>query len=240
MRITLLLTGCVNPNGMAFTKLQNKQLRKQQYQTAIKWYVENTAFDVVFVENTLSDFTNLIDDSNKERLEVLSFDGNNYDRSLGKGYGEGLIVKYALENSSIIAHSDVIIKITGRLVVSNIKEIIAKHHKEIMEKSIICDVNRKVTVAFSRIVIAPIDFWKNYFMKSINKINDTCHYEFENALATSIREAVATQSTKLCLFKLPYILEGISGTEGTPIENKSYLVIRLKYILFRMGIWASF
>ena len=43
MNQILFLTACVNPKGMAYTKLSNPEIRLQQYKDALDWYLENTA-----------------------------------------------------------------------------------------------------------------------------------------------------------------------------------------------------
>lgn len=92
-RIVVLLTACVNPNGMSKTVLQDVELRRKQYVNALNFYLQETSLPICFVENTGFDmsceFHSYIDSG---RLEYLCFKGNNYDKSLGKGYGEAVII----------------------------------------------------------------------------------------------------------------------------------------------------
>ncbi len=48
----LLLTACVNPNGMKFTALQDPKIRMTQYVKAINFYLSKTDFPVLVVENS--------------------------------------------------------------------------------------------------------------------------------------------------------------------------------------------
>lgn len=92
MNIVLLLTACVNPNGMSHTVLTDCSERQSQYEQALRWYLENTNFKIVLCENSQTDFSaNFNSYINEDRLEFLCFDGNNFDKELGKGYGEGII-----------------------------------------------------------------------------------------------------------------------------------------------------
>ena len=50
--ITLLLTACINPNGMSYTVLQDPNERKIQYEEALNYYLTKTKCKIVFVENT--------------------------------------------------------------------------------------------------------------------------------------------------------------------------------------------
>lgn len=133
MNQILFLTACVNPQGMAYTKLNNPEVRLQQYKTALNWYLTNTDFQILLVENSNWDFSadyRAYLDSG--RLELLTFDGNNYDRSRGKGYGEAIIMEYGLQHSKLIRNmdsSELLIKVTGRLFCDNINEMVKSYHK---------------------------------------------------------------------------------------------------------------
>ena len=51
-RIVILLTACVNPNGMSKTVLQDVELRRKQYVNALNFYLQETSLPICFVENT--------------------------------------------------------------------------------------------------------------------------------------------------------------------------------------------
>lgn len=122
--IVILLSACINPSGMPFTMLQDCNIRKNQYIKAINWYLVHTTFPIVFVENSgiyIGDSFNEYIESN--RIEFITFNGNNYDKSLGKGYGEALIIEEAIEKSKLLSNCDNIVKITGRLIIKNIKKL---------------------------------------------------------------------------------------------------------------------
>ena len=46
MENLIFLTACVNPKGMAYTKLSNPEIRLQQYKDALDWYLENTTMKI--------------------------------------------------------------------------------------------------------------------------------------------------------------------------------------------------
>ena len=43
-KLVLLMTACINPQGMSKTVLQNKEERLTQYKTALNWYLRNTFY----------------------------------------------------------------------------------------------------------------------------------------------------------------------------------------------------
>ena len=57
MNQIIFLMACVNPKGMAYTKLSNPEIRLQQYKEALDWYLENTGNKILLVENSGYDFS---------------------------------------------------------------------------------------------------------------------------------------------------------------------------------------
>ena len=90
----LLLTGCINPNGMPFTALNNKEERQNQYVEALHFYLSQTSYPIVFTENSGTDISILFQkEIESGRMEYITFMGNQ-EKERGKGYGECEILKY--------------------------------------------------------------------------------------------------------------------------------------------------
>lgn len=183
MKKVILLTACVNPNGMALTALQDTDERLKQYEDALKWYLDNTDLPVLFVENTECDlslkYQSLIEEG---RLEMLTFRGNDYPRELGKGFGEAKILEYALKHSKLLDNADSVIKITGRLICSNVNTIIRKCKRpDTVMGLVIKDRWGRMQIK-SQVVVLPVKFILNYFLPSSNKLNDGEKYWFEHLL----------------------------------------------------------
>lgn len=123
-KIVILLTACIHPNGMCLTALKDTDERKKQYIDALKYYLRTTELPIVFVENTATDLSPMFTPYMQSgRLEYLTFDGNNYPKELGKGYGEAEIIGYAMRHSTLLKTSTYLLKITGRIIVTNINSI---------------------------------------------------------------------------------------------------------------------
>ena len=208
----LLLTGCINPDGMAFTALSDINERKSQYINAIRYYLSNTDFQIVFAENSNTDISPMFQGPiTSGRMECLIFNGNQ-DKERGKGYGECEIIEYALKHSKLIAssHDQSIAKITGRLIVVNITRIVKWHHLLFPKRSVFCAINSDLSFPDSRLIIAPISFYQ-LFLHSKENINDSKGYYFEYALRdTLIKEKAYPYSP---FFIMPHI-EGMSGSTG--------------------------
>lgn len=230
----LLLTGCINPNGMAFTTLSNKKERKEQYINAIYYYLSHTQYKIVFTENSGTDISNAFQDAiNAGRLEYLTYIGNQ-NKERGKGYGECEILEYTLNHSEFIQLSSDkrIVKITGRLIVKNITTLIRCHQLFFSKRTVFCSINSDLSFPDSRLIIAPIAFWKT-FIQTKENINDYKGYYFEHALCDTIK--IEKDFPYSPFFIMPIII-GISGSTG-----KEYTYTHKPFsFLFKYAKYAFF
>lgn len=212
MKIVTLLTGCINPDGMAYTALNNIEERQMQYVNAIRFYLKETNYPIVFCENSGTDISYLFQDSiDSGRFECLSFYGNQ-NKEKGKGYGEAEIIEYALNNSNLIrsVRELLIVKITGRLIVKNIAAITLLHSFIRPRKTVYFAINSNLSFPDSRFIIAPVSFY-SIFINTKTNICDSKGYYFEHALLDTIKSETQFIYTPFLL--MPRI-EGISGTTG--------------------------
>ncbi len=216
----LLLTACVNPGGMAYTTLQDPVVRMDQYVTALRFYIANTNMKIVVCENTSTDLSYLFAKEILDgRLEYLTFDGNNYDNSLGKGYGEALIIRHALVNSQLINGSKgYVIKVTGRIIVENINDLINYVYSR-GKNRFCCNITE--TFFFQSVVMAfHPSYFKGIMDAALSMINDSAmppRY-LENVLAELIGN---NKSIIIKPFLAPPLLKGISATYNIPYSNKN-------------------
>ena len=170
----LFLTACVNPKGMAYTKLSNPEIRLQQYKDALDWYLENTSMKILLVENSGYDFSDCYQKQIREgRLEFLCCNGNDYDRKRGKGYGEAAIMEYGLLHSKFINNNPniLIVKVTGRLFCRNIKELCKRYHQQQTVYANIAKDDWNGNIIVSQFFIAPADFLLNCFLSKREEIS---------------------------------------------------------------------
>ncbi|MDR2283076.1 MAG: hypothetical protein LBE37_07705 [Sphingobacterium sp.] len=219
--ILLLLTCCVDPKGMSFTKLSDVDLRVRQYYDAFDFYLANTTLKLLIVENTLFK----IDEKylNNDRIEYLTFDGNNFDKSLGKGYGEALIIDYALNNSKFLTliSNPVIVKITGRLKVINIMKILNNRKYNNQKTFISANVTWKMNFAYSHFFISSFDVLQEFVLKK-KSINDSEGYYFEHLLIRLIKK-FNKQYSAFVGFNSTVEVRGRSGSTGESYKQDGYL-----------------
>lgn len=240
--MVLFLTSCINPQGMAYTVVQDSNERLEQYKKALQWYLKNTDLPILFVENTNFDITPFFREFiDCGRLEVLFFDGNNYDKSLGKGYGEALIMEYGINNSKIIQSNTTIIKVTGRLIAHGIDRIINRVDEICVYADWIEDMQRKEVIASSQIIVAPVLFFKEYFLPQKIMLNDSKGYYFEDLLRDSIYN---WKQDKHSFKEFPYSpqFEGVGGTHGVEfkpsLKNEIMHAIH-RYVMHPLGYFGT-
>jgi len=212
MDTLILLTGCINPNGMSFTQLTDVNERQKQYVDAIHYYIKETDCKIIFCENSNTNINYLFNNYN-ERLEILTFRGNK-DKQRGKGYGEAEIIKYAFQKSKWLKDNKIVIKITGRLIVKNIKQIIKSIQPE--KEFITCLFHSDLKFADSRIVCASSSFYKEFYTKRY-LINDSCGVYFEHILCSTVLES----PLPFIPFPEEPLITGISGSTGKSYHIQS-------------------
>lgn len=240
-KIVILLSACVNPNGMSYTKLQDSSERLKQYKSALSWYLENTSYEIVFVENTMTDFSEEYKAYIKSgRLEYITFKGNDYDRCLGKGYGEALILEKAIAESVLLKSADYILKITGRLILTNIRQTVkqAKSSDIVLADT---SLSNGKCLAQSHVFLCPPKFLKSYFLPKSRLPNDEKGYYFEHLLYDCIISWVKDGLIHHD-FKTPLKIDGVSASTGQPYYRGGILSSfksMLKYILHRYSIYKN-
>lgn len=223
LSIVVLLTACIHPGAVIALERRDPAIRLEDYRRALEKWVRVRGVDgIVFCENSGADISGLeaIVRAAPEQgptVEFLSFNGQDFDPSLGKGYGEMRIIRHAVEHSELIARSKLIIKVTGRLFVPNI-ESIAKSATRIEGIDLLCDLRQNLTSADSRVFCATRTFLQNYLLAYADIVNDSQGVCFENALARAAHRAMA-DGRRCALPPRAHRMEGIVGTNNQRIPT---------------------
>ena len=239
----MLLTACVNPAGMAQTALQDAGVRLRQYVEAIRFYLDKYPFHILVVENTGVDLSPYFPDSVSEgRIECLTFNGNSFDRSLGKGYGEGLILNYAFTHSVMVGKFDYVMKVSGRHKVLNLNSIMAA--SEIFldgnPRLIVCEAIPGKRFARSDCYIASRSFYEQYLNSDLRRCNDSRGVWFEHVLYDSICRA-CDDGYQFLQMPLALDQQGVSGTSGNEIKRtrmRRKLRFFARMLAYKAG-WAA-
>ena len=220
--ICILLTATIDPQGIVFLKRNNPIVRENDYIKSMKRWMEMQQFPIVFCENSgykIDKIKNIIKKHKKTKIEILQFDGQCFPREFGKGYGEAMIINYAVKHSKIIKSSDYIIKVTGRYIVENIEKM-AETLLGNSDIYVMADLKKNLTYADSRIFAFKSSFIVDYLSKFQNLLNDSKGFYLEHTLSRAILRAISDGHKWIPLPYKPIII-GYSGTSNTPYKRVS-------------------
>jgi hypothetical protein len=212
---TLLLTSCIYVNNCSYLQRSDPNDRLNDLKLSLKKWFENTSFNIILVDNSNIDINCLEEfiTQYSSRFEILTFEGNNYPREYGKGYGERESINYALKHSKFLENKDYIMKCTGRYYLSNLEKVLNE----------IKDIEKYEAIAQESKVIPGVLLYcaffyvkKDLFEKYINntEINDSLNKYIEHAF-----EKMYSNISKEKISTVSYLgLEGISGTLNNTID----------------------
>lgn len=231
MKTVILLTACINPSGMSYTALQNVELRKKQYIDAILFYLQKTNYNIVFCNNSGEDISSEVSIKVSQklysRIEFISFNGNDYNNELGKGYGEFEIIKKGVLNSVYIKNAKYILKITGRYIAVDVESVIKKTNFVTMwkQKRLYVDISDEFQSADARCFYGSKDFFLK-FVNIENLVNDENKFYFEHLFYQFLcnnplikQESFYITNSYIYMGEL---ISGMSGTLGTLFHAQTY------------------
>ena len=219
MRVPVLLTATIDTNDCTHVARASIDDRKSDYLVSLGRWLTETDFDLVLAENSGHDldFLREVYADYSRRVEFISYEGNAYDRSLGKGYGEFDIIKKALNESRFIRSSDYFAKSTGRYFFPKMQSFVDGLSLTDYDYVGIFDqgTSNLVTTGFflvgRKFITDFVEALPNRWPYNDNPVNDGSGFYIEE-LFTQLAHST---DRRLLIDKLG--AEGISGTFGTPI-----------------------
>jgi hypothetical protein len=134
------------PSDVYGLERKDPLIRMNDYCEALRFYlsIPNDCYDrIFFIENTNSDLSPLqrITESfqHEKIVEFITFSGNNFPSIYGRGYGEFKLIDYGLEHAKYLKEEDIFWKVTGRLKILNIQQLIKSAPRDY---DIYCDLRK--------------------------------------------------------------------------------------------------
>jgi len=209
---TLLITSSVKVIAPQ-TAVNDDRERLEQYIAAIrKWIINTRISRIVVCDNSgfIYDRTSFeeLGAAHGTEVEFLSFLGDQQKIKMqGKGYGEGEIIRYALENSQLLQQSTGFFKVTGRVFITNYNRLsrFVKADQAYFNLGINASQGNYIDTRF---YYCPVTFYKQYLLTAFEQVDDLGGYVLENAFHTALKAAVYRR------FFLAPDFEGVSGSTG--------------------------
>ena len=234
MEIILLLTACIKPNTTDKIVWTDPEERERQYIEAIKWYLTNTNYKLVFAENSGTDISNHFKDYN-ERIEFVTYKSAPTIPDRSRSYKEMEILEYVNKRSKLVKEGKVIVKITGRLILLNIVKLTDYILRKTNKKngrwvSALKNINRPDSEC-KYIWFSP-DFLPVLIAQ---KENIYAHYPFEWILGDAIREAKKKGFD--FIFPLqPFMEHGVGSNGGIyDSSDKEFKRMLIKHKIKKLG-----
>lgn len=214
--MVLIITGSIAPavdDSQLVVKDQVQRL--QQYMDSITFLLQSKAFHkVVFGESSHYPKESLeqlfkIAEENDVQFEYLTFSGNaGKVRLQGKGYGEGEIMDYVFTHSELIKGEADFMKITGRLKVDNILDIVKRCKPGHLYFNI---PNRTIREWYdTRVYAMPAELFTQSFQKEYVHVDD----EKGKYLEVVYTEQIKNKQLKVKNFPRYPRIVGKSGSTG--------------------------
>ena len=206
------------------------------------FYIEFSPFTkIVFCDNGAYSYRNqgeLIEyaKSKDKIFEWISFQGDvDKTKERGKGYGEGEIIQYALENSTVAQKAISIAKVTGRLKIENISETVkkVKRQKNYFNR----DIYRGHGID-TRFFLCDKEFYCANLMRLYIQVRED--NSFTNAIEDIYYRTLIKSRRKIRTLKAYPAFKGISGGNGRNYSDISNVTIKLYSLLCRVRIFNWF
>jgi hypothetical protein len=233
------LTATVDIRGVGQLLRDDPLERYGDYERALARWAKCPGLDgLIFVENSGYDISGLrevVRDSPipADSIEFLSFDGQDFPRHLGKGFGENLNCEYVLNHSKLLAREDfMLFRNNGRNYVENVAAFIDALTPP---TDVMCELNQNLTWADGRVLGGTVEFFRTYVIEHGRSVDDSKGFYFEHALARAIHAAMA-DGLVWRPFPEPPLIRGYSGTSNKEIAE-SRVVHLARKARHRLKLW---
>ncbi len=241
--LALLLTASIDIKGMPKAYPSLPEQRQKDYCNSLKFYVENhpQIRNIIFVENSGWSLDTMKEaarnNPHKKNLEFISLNCNDFPRTFGKGYGESLLMEKGIEQSQLIKNVNYIAKITGRIYLLNITQILTSVKNNY---DCLCDFKDQGYLikrflgeqtaspnCDTRFLVFSKDLYHKYFQPLHQKHDRGCFY-FELQYYDAIKKA-KQEFTVIDRFPIEPKFSGVAGHfQGKNYDSKSEQV---KYLI---------
>lgn len=235
--IPILLTTCIKPSA-PFTVLNDIDKRIDSTLNGVRELsrVTNRKVKVVICDGSGFDFADYQDEINAlfNEVEILSFLNSEKEVALkGKGFGEGEIVEYALKNSAILSGYQHFAKLTGKLWVENLMEIINSYNNFAAFLPTLARYDNPICID-TRFYITSKKFYFENLINVHNRVEDLNRIHLEDVFFSTFKNN-NFKVDEIVMNKYPEIF-GCSGSTGKLYKPKRVELLKksIKLYIYRI------
>lgn len=237
-KIPVLLTSSVVAHDLSVRLKDTDERVRLAMESIAAWLKINPDQPLVLCDGSGFDFTDLVQRNFfGSKIECLHFNNDREKVQLfGRGYGEGEIVRYAVNRSEIIAHTGCFAKCTSKLWVENFSECMKPWNGEILIKGVFNNafsLTRLTEFSYidTRFYAMSTAQYKALFINAHQSIDPLRGHGLEECF----RDTFITNHLRHCLMPLPPVICGVGGGIGKYYKNTATRRFkeRLRYKLIR-------
>jgi hypothetical protein len=222
--MTVLITTANNPpNGVPYLQMTDPVIRTIAAKAALYFWVTQGIEQIVLADatgkNLLTEHEEAEIDKSETRVEQISYEqASEHVIKRGKGYGEGKLIEYAINNSALLAREEYFFKCTGKLYVRNfpaIAAVIKTNNISNLFWRYMGDGSATQPWADCRFYYTSKNFAKNHLLPAYFKSDDNAHDYCEHHVHEALDRSMKAQRGHRPL------IAGYAGATGEPYFDSS-------------------
>ena len=218
----VLLTSCVYISDHAVKLTDPTDRINYTLESIEKWLRIAPEIRLVICDNSGFNFSPTVKDKFPHAdIECLHFVADkNLVQYHGKGYGEGEIIKYALQESNYLKQADFFAKCTAKLWVENFKECIDEWNGNFLCRGTFSNVFSFKKTCWvhvdTRFYLVSKGFYSKYLLTAHLNLGGTTGMSIED----SFRDVILLNKMKSVIFNTPPVIGGVGGGTGKYFNTK--------------------
>lgn len=220
--LPVLLTSSVIAHDQG-VRLQDPQERQRlAIESVQRWRAMSPDTPLVLCDGSGFDFRPLVETiPNSAPIECLSFQNDVAAVQLhGRGYGEGEIVRHAIEHSALIQSAGYFAKCTSKLWVENFNECLQQWNGDLLLKGVFANAftpwkSTVLTYIDTRFYVAKLSTYQRLFLHAHHAVRA----QHGHSLEECFKDIFLQQQLRECLMSPPPIICGVGGGTGKYYKN---------------------
>lgn len=211
----LLLTSSVIPADLSGNLNDPGMRMRHTIESISEWLKIDPHIQIVICDGSGFDFSETVKvNFPSANIECVFFNNDAEQiKRHGKGYGEGEIIRYAIEHSRLMKESEAFIKCTAKLWVANFNQCLLNWNKQFTCGAYFADAftYKKTTLKFidTRFYISRKDFYLNHFSSAHVQLGNT-----GQGIEDTFLDVIQDKKIKHILFGTPPVICGVGGGSG--------------------------
>jgi hypothetical protein len=201
-------------------------------ESVAEWLKIDPGLSLVLCDGSGFDFSELVAKKFPcARIECLVFENDQIMvEKFGRGYGEGEIIRYAIQHSKFIAKADCFTKCSSKLWVKNYSKCIERWNNRALFKGVFFhsfSPFRPTELSYidTRFYIVNTSFYHQYFENAHKHIGQ----KFGHGLEDSFLDVFTKEKICQSLIDVAPVICGVGGGIGTHYKNSTIRILKEKF-----------